>query len=120
MAATDPWWIEPALVIGGFVGTGLAAVTAAFRKSASPEAAAGTSVVAASVISDKSIEKMTGVIREAAESTHDDGRRVRESMSDLNDTMRDLTRAVREGLPPVASVDIAGLMARLDKVERSK
>lgn len=118
MADASPWWVEPGLVVGGFAGTTLAALVAAFRKRGRADPEAPTSAIAASVISDKAVEKIGLVIREAAESIHDDTRRQRETMSDLIDCMRDLSRAIKDGLPPVAGIDFAGFMARLSKIER--
>lgn len=59
MASTDPWWIEPTLVVGGFIGTGLAALTAAFRKPREQIEPTGTaSVVAASFVDKALLEQL--------------------------------------------------------------
>ena len=119
MEGHESAWGTFMLFVGSGVGTFFIGLFSAIRKpKEGAETATSTSVVAASVISDKGLEKLILAVRESAESHHDDTRRVREEMSDLGECMRDLTRAVREGLPPVAAIDVAGIMARLNKVER--
>ncbi|WP_419827650.1 hypothetical protein [Sphingomonas sp.] len=105
---------------GALGGTGLVAAWLAWkesRKDRSTESATAGGVVAASVISDKSIARLTEVVQAAAESHHDDCRRKRESDEAVIDAVRSLERTIRDGLPPVASLNVAGLMARLDKLE---
>ena len=63
MASTDPWWVEPALVVGGFVGTGLAALTAAFRKPKEESQSGGTArVLAASFVDHTAMTQLTDAL----------------------------------------------------------